>query len=88
MLLSSSQKVKEAVSGETESEKRISLIQYWLKSDKLASWELVARKIEDCLPQHEIVAEKIRKNHLPKEEYTPLMKPPSPSNISNCITVQ
>lgn len=81
MFLCNSQKVNEVVSGETESEKRLSIINYWLKSDQhMANWETVARRIEDCLPQHEKIAEEIRKRHVPEVKITPLIKPPSPRN--------
>ena len=87
MFLSNSQRVREAGTGDSNKEKRRNVIGYWLKSDPIASWELVARRIEDCFPQHEPLAEEIRQKYLPKVDTTPLIRPPTPGNANHCNTV-
>ena len=81
------QQVQEAGTGDSNEEKLKNVIRYWLKSDPIASWELVARRIEDYFPQHEALAKEIRQKYLPKVDTTPLIRPPTPGNASHCNTI-
>ena len=46
------------------------LMEFWLlEFDDEPSWEKVARAIEDCFPEYEEKADKIRDKYLPKVEF-------------------
>ena len=87
MFLTNSQRVREAGTGDSNEDKKKNVIDKWLKFDPHASWESVARRIEDCLPQHEAFAEQIRRKYLPEIDNTPLIKPPSPGIIYDTIKI-
>ena len=46
------------------------LMEFWLlEFDDEPSWEKVARAIEDCFPEYEEKADKIRSKYLPNVEF-------------------
>ena len=44
-------------------------MEVWLESGDQPSWEKVARAVEDCFPEHEERADKIRTKYLPKVKF-------------------
>lgn len=67
--LDDSDQVREAVKNISVEQRSKRVMEAWLQYYDVPSWDEVANVVDDCFPEYQHVAERIRKKYLPEVQF-------------------